>query len=396
MSDGSQTGISIRKELIWGELDAGQLTGVNFTDEDMKFAIENKKSKTVRPDRQTVDLVQVGASTEGGLNSEFQADNLDKLLDGFFWDVWRNTNLTAGATGSNLDFQFIVETGSGVGGLIVFGSSVSLTAIKAGDSIFVADAVEAGNNGFHYVKGIDGQEVNVDSPLVNEVSQALTTVSGSNLYNGVTKHSYSMERANYDIDQFFLYLGMSGSKIDFSVEIGEPVMVAMSFIGKDETLTQASLGTGSPTELSQKPSINAASNVAEVIIDGVAVAECLLQSIEFSLDNKVEGKKAVGTLGFCGASGKSIDLTGKVVLYFKDNTYYDKYKNSDAFSIRLRFEDNATPKSTYIVSLYNVKFDSATANVTGKDDDVLFESSFVGTIGPEGKTIGIFKYPTLA
>ena len=52
-AQGSQSSIEIRKEVAWGELDAGQFTGKNFTAEDMAFAIENQTSNNIRPDRQT-------------------------------------------------------------------------------------------------------------------------------------------------------------------------------------------------------------------------------------------------------------------------------------------------------------------------------------------------------
>ena len=190
---GSQSGISYIKEVAWGVTPVGQFTGVNFTAEDMAFAIENKTSKNIRPDRQTADLIQVGAECGGGFEGELQASNLDGLLPGFFME-----------------------------------SDWTINVLK----------------------------------------------------NGVTRSSFSIERANNDVSQFFLYKGMVPNVLEIGVESGEPVTTKVSFVGKNETLTQVTNSAPASSDPPTKPIISAATNIAGISIDDVAVSACLVQKVE--------------------------------------------------------------------------------------------------------------------
>ena len=368
-AQGSQSGIAIREEVVWGEVDAGQFTGTNFTSEDMAFAIENQVSNNVRPDRQTSDLVQVGASCEGGFETEMQSANIDDLLPGFLWD----TDWHAPPSGESV--VFTIETGSGVGGLMTVADS---SVFSLGQVVEISGSVS--NDGIYTVKALpDGTKVQFYAPLVTETSVAVTFL-GHYLRNGVFKHSYSIERANNDVSQFFLYRGMVGSVLEMAIESGAPITAKLAFIGKDEQLAQTQWGTTDPTATSVKPILNAVSSVGEVSVDNVAMSSCLLQKVDFSLDNQVEGKTGVGVLGYCSAEGKSIALTGNISMYFNDETYYEKYLGSTAFGLSFTVED--TLGNTYVIQLPQCKFDAATANVSGKDDDVMVEGTFVAIMHP--------------
>ena len=374
-AQGSQSSVSFREEVVWGEKDAGQFTGANFTSEDMAFAIENKSSDNIRPDRQTADLIQVGAECSGGIETEFQAANLDGLLPGFFWhnEAIADTPWDAAPTGESV--VFTTETGGGVGGIMTVTDS---SKWSAGKVFSVVGSVS--NDGTYTVKLIvDGTHVQVYDPLITETSVAVT-FGGETIRNGVTKRSFSIERANNDISQFFLYLGMVPNTLEMSIESGSPVTAMMGFVGKDETLTQTHAGVGDPTALSTNPIINAVASVGEVAIDNLALASCLLQKVDFSLDNQVEGKTGVGVLGFCSAEGKSIALTGNISMYFQDQTYYAKYLDSTAFGLSFTLTDSLG--NTYVLQIPQCKFDEATANVTGKDDDVMLEGKFVAIVSP--------------
>ena len=381
-AQGSQSGINIREESAWGELNPGQFTGMNFTSEDMAFKIENKVSENVRPDRQTSDLVQVGADVDGGVETEFQAVNIDPLFPGC---LWANSWIAPGTIANPVGFT--VETGGGVGGIITFHASDTINIVK-GQHIQIASATaDPANVGNFLVIGVSGKDVQVNSPLVTETGISDVVLKGSRIVNGVFKHSFSIERALNDVSQFFLYKGMVPNTLEMTLESGEPVKANISFVGKDETLAQTQWGTVDPTTLSILPIINAVSSVGQVAIDGSAIASCLMQKCSFMLDNKVEGKKGVGVLGNCNADGKSIELKGSITLYFNDHTYYQKYLNSTAFGLSFILFD--TLGNTYGINFPKCKFDEATANVTGKDDDILLEGSFVAIVSTEGFTMAV-------
>jgi len=297
-AQGAQSGISFIKEVTWGTTPTAQFAGVNFISEDMGMALEKNVSGTIRPDRQTAALVLVGAETDGGFETEFQATNLDTLLPGFFMvDDWTT----------------------------------------------------------HVIQ------------------------------NGVDQSSYSIERSHNDIGQFFLYAGMTPNTMELSFESGEPVLCKLSFVGKDEALAQATHSSSAATTPVTTPIMNSVTSVGSIEIGGVGVASCLIQKVDFKIDNQVEGKTGVGTLGFCFAREKSLLVTGNLSLYFNDETYYDYKLDNTAFSLEIPLTD--TDGNVYTFLLAQCEFDDMKANVGGKDDDVMVEGSFTAYMGSGGFTI---------
>lgn len=390
-AQGSQAGISIIKESVWGTKPVGQFKGVNFVSEDMLFEIENKVPNTIRPDRQTLELIQVGAETAGGFETEFQAENVDDLLVASLYDSnWHflngsdNTGLTAGATGSNLDFEINAGTK-----ILTLGSAIT-HAIVVDQLITLAGWSEAGNNGTHLVTAVSGNDITLETTtLVNETVQATATIKGDYIRNGVIGSSFSIQRSLNDISQFSLFTGMTPNTVFFSLESGEPVMCNFSFVGKSKTLTQTTNSSPAESSPSTNKIINAVSDIGSIAIDGVSLSGCLLQSYEVTVDNKVEGKTGVGVLGFCNAREKSLLVNGKISLYFEDETYADKYLNSESFSIQTVFVD--ADGNTYTLRIPNCKFNSLEDNVSGKDDDVILDGEYTASIGTAGYTIQITR-----
>ena len=298
--EGSQSSLSVIEEVTWGVTPGGDMQGVNFTSEDMSMKIDNQISDNIRADRQTADLVQTGASTEGGFETEAQFGNLKDLMEGFFWD----------------NFQTDV--------------------------------------------GIDGAQ------------------AGTNLLvNGVLKKSYTIQRSNNDISQYFIYKGMTPNTIEWNIETGSTVTVNLGFIGKDETLSQVHV-TETPPVVT--PIINAVTSITAIAIDGAPLTECLVQKVSVMLDNKAEGKTGIGVLGYCAVDGKSIEVTGSISMYFNDQAQYQKYIASGNFSLKITFQD--TSGNEIVLFLPFCKYDEATANVTGKDDSVMFEATYVAIMNP--------------
>ncbi len=379
---GSNASISVRKEVVVGTLDAGQFTGVNFSEEDMGFAIEHKESNNIRPDRQTTDLVPVGAEAAGGFKSESVAEDWDILLPGVLFDSgWHAPVQPASAC------SFAIETGAGLGGKITMDAN-SVASLVEDQFIFLSGATLAANRGLFRIIDITGTVVQVDRPCATEAAVTLT-IKGDRIRNGVTKTTYSIERAHEDISQFFLYLGMLPSTYGQEIESGEPIMESIAFIGMSEDNDTTTASTPAASDPSTNPVLNGVTSVGSISVNNVAISDCLIQKVSYEIDNKAKGKPAVGTLGYCDVDGASLKVTGKLTLYFSDATYYTKYRNSTAFSLTIPMSDSLGNQR--IVHFPACKFHEMKSNVTGKDDDVLLESGFTAIVGPNGYTVQIVR-----
>lgn len=383
-ANGSQSGLSFKVESTPGTAAVGQYKGINFVSEDLVYNQESKTSDSVRPDRQTVDLIPVSATIEGGPKTEFQAENIDFLIPGFLWadDDWSVPLVLAGTV------DFAVETGAGVGGKITFDAGDTPLGIVVGQFIWLAGPTLPANQVALRIKDITGQVVQVYSALATEAS-VTCTLGGAFVKNGTTKRYFSGERANYDITQFFLYTGLVPGQMSFDVNYGELIKVDLAFMGMDEVQSATEKSNPAPIALSTNPVLSAGASVAAVFIDDVEVASCLVKQIVFSINNQTESRGAVGSITPCDVRGKSIVVEGKFTMYFSDGVEYAKYKTSTAFSVSIPMYD--ADGKQIAVHLARCKYDKAAANITGKEDDVMLEATFVGLIGADGYTMSFSR-----
>lgn len=66
----------------------GTPTGVRFTGESLKLAIQTDTSKEIRSDRQVADLIQLGADTSGDINFELSYKEYDQFLAAALGTSW--------------------------------------------------------------------------------------------------------------------------------------------------------------------------------------------------------------------------------------------------------------------------------------------------------------------
>jgi hypothetical protein len=74
----------------------GDCKELRLTGESLNFNIQTDTSKELRADRQTTDLVPVGASCEGGFNFELSFKEYDALLEAVLQGDWSGDRLSNG------------------------------------------------------------------------------------------------------------------------------------------------------------------------------------------------------------------------------------------------------------------------------------------------------------
>lgn len=180
----NQTGLFITPESTWGTTPATPtLQELRYTGESVNYEIENVTSDEIRSDRMTSDTVQVGQTTSGAVDFELSYSTYDSLMESALYRAFTPANdngavntLTAGATGSNLDFAF------NTAGTITLGSSVVSTFV-AGQRIQVTGASTSTNNGMYNILDVTGQVITVSpAPAATVTEQATTKLIGTRNY----------------------------------------------------------------------------------------------------------------------------------------------------------------------------------------------------------------------
>ena len=304
------------------------------------------------------------------------------------------TTIVVGAGGTLVDeaatpaisiFSEVVETGDisadETVGVYSYQSAANVNwtqqGLVVGQWVRVSGFATAANNGYAEVTAIAATTLTVVGlTIVDEAAGALTiTVSPCDfIKNGTTENSFYVERAHQDVTQFFQFAGMVPNTMSMTASANSVMTGNYDFVGKAATLIQATAGTGSNTASATTSVMNAVSNVGQILINGVAVTSCLMQEVSFTVNNNVRGLSSIGELGFCDVGVGSAEITGTINAYFKDETFYDLYLASTAFTLSFKVADSAG--NTYVVSFGNCKLESDALNSGGLNTDIVENMGF--------------------
>lgn len=374
MSDANRSQISYIEEVTWGVTPATPtLQRLRFTDGGPDFNIDNIVSNEIRSDRQTTDLVQTGADVSGPINFELSYKAIEDFFEGSLWSAgWIGVGsgstevLTSGATGSNEEFTLNATANT-----ITFGSGVT-HAIVPGQFFELTDS--ATDDGYHFVTNVTGQVVTVQAITTGEVLDEtdLATIKGSIIRNGVTEHSYTIEKSFDDKGRFSAFVGCVPNSLAITAAANSVITGSVDFIGKtaNNMATATVATTFSAAETNDV--MNAVANVGN-ILEGSTLAAVgagiFFQELSFTVNNNVRGLPGIGTLGYVDIGVGAVDVTGTLNAYFENETLYNKYVNATATGLSFKVEDNAG--NAYVFTFPRIKFITAPLPIPGRNTDIM-------------------------
>lgn len=383
----------------FGEPQGGDGVLLNMLSESLDYSIKTESSKAIRGDRQVADLVQVGATAQGGFNFEHQYREYDPFLQG----VLQGDFAPYGADG----------LGAAIAELDLTGNTITATVAPAGSSGFV-----------HLAKGqwfsIRPDDAETDemkaylksrcfrvSPTVAPTGTVITldpatpfdTAHGAVLHNasissavasnGNTVRSYTFEVRHEDINQFRQYRGFVVSKMDIKLSVGAIVTGTFDFMGKSFKLLQATSMGASPAEAQAFTPANATRGVFDVFEGGESLsATTYIKSADISIDNSLRVQDAIGVFGTAGIAAGTMKITGKQEVYFTDEVMYQKMLDgvSSSFSLPILDVDG----NGYVYHFPRIKYTAAKVAVGGQDQDNMLSMDWqaLPDITPGSPTFG--------
>ncbi|MFH2013829.1 MAG: phage tail tube protein [Patescibacteria group bacterium] len=174
--------------------------------------------------------------------------------------------------------------------------------------------------------------------------------------DSLSQESYSFEYNQPDINQFFLYTGIKGSQISFSVGGDQEITMTISLLGKDGT---ASGSTGFAnvdeiTDLAQWQNFNSTFKEGGITAKG--------SMLSFSLDYGLDGSSyEIGDSGSRGDVPEGIyNFSGSLEALFRDRSIIDKADAETISSLEVEFESqhklNYDDPERFIVLFPAVKY----------------------------------------
>jgi hypothetical protein len=397
-------------EATWGTTPATpEFQILRKTGDSLSIERENVKSSETRLDRNITDLIQVGGGASGGIDFEMSYGTLDDFLESAMHSTW--------GSGSAADPDKVVATTDMANGVYsiaaqpatpakitvtrtVAGSAdtpgiITITGTDSGDDAITEDIVPgatgvtvSGNKTFKTVSLVVGSGWTSDG-TADTITVGVAAV-GTVIKNGSTPKSFTLEKKIPcgATTEYLRYTGMEVNELSLSVKAKEIVTGSMSFIGKGGTVAQAIANGATYVDPNDNDVMNAAAHFASLTVGGVSNPH--IQGIELSVNNNLRAASAVGSVDSLGIGYGRFEVSGSMDVYFEDTTLYSLFLAGTAASLTFTIGGTTGEKYTFLVP--NLKFETATTDSGGNDEDMMCKLGFSGLYdATEGCTLSITR-----
>ncbi|MBW2674177.1 MAG: hypothetical protein JRD89_12320 [Deltaproteobacteria bacterium] len=365
IANGTGTTLSRIAEVTQKTTPAGNFTPLRCNNPGalgpQKTSIE---SEEVTPDRQDIDFRHGFESVTGDIVCELIGGNADDLIAAAFGGAWQAPTYTGGALteadgGGTAPIEIITRT----------------TTTWAGDDYRVGDILllttDTTNETEVYVtantasSGVDLEITTVDG----ENFPAITVVDSIELVgervdiDNDAMTTFSFERYQSDIDKAFNFQGVGVNT--FAIAIQPDVMTQMTFglLGMAFDATTATEKTLDAATTNSPITSNPSGGF--VLVDGATVGH--ITGINTNLDNGRVGEPEVGTNTASCLQEGTANMTGDIVVWLVDGTWWDRFKNETEFSVVYAAPD---PDGNYFnIVLPRCKLTDYTADI-GKNGSI--------------------------
>lgn len=331
----------------------GNCINLRATGESLAYEIQTTTSQEIRADRQITDVVQTGASTSGGVNFELSYKEYDPFIEAVLQGTWKHY----GTEGVGVAASVTLDSTAGTLTWSVAPTGTSaLSELEVGQWFKLIAPGDPANNAFLKLASRTSTSITVTAgtPIPGTGSRpvAATQIKSSRVKNGTVQRSFSIEKEFADVSQFFLYKGMTASKMSLQFQSGSILGGNFDFMGTVSVRADATQLPGTPVTSQTFDVMNAVSGVGSIYEAGVPLAGTFIKSLNLDVDNALRGQDAIGTMGFVGIASGTVSVGGAVEMYLADGTMYDKLVNNTSSSLSWFVRDGNG--NGYVLSLIHI------------------------------------------
>lgn len=365
-SESNRVSVRFSEETTWNETPSSPtMAELPYTSESMSYEKRTVKSNTVRADRLTDDVIEVGGGSSGDISFEYKFGDFDKLIEGALGSAFTSLAFTGSA---NVDFA-----ASSGGTQVLTVPSGSMNTVPVGAYVKIGGAgVATANKGVFLVTARGTTSLTVKNAAGTAESGKSATVTMKHARTGTTKKSYLIEKGFLDIDEYISFRGCRVGSWNMNIETEAIVTGSFGFVGAGAFTATNSIA-GSVTSQGSLTVANATSNIGRIEENGTALTTAL-RSVKFSLNANPRALPAVGTKFPIGVNLGSFEITGTIDAYFEDLTLYNKFLNHDNTSLVLEM---ISPESdNTLITLHSLRFTKASPVGAGLNQDVMVSLDF--------------------
>ena len=395
MSDSDRIQLSYAKETTYGTPPTGAYQIMRATSESLHQETSTITSSELRADRQIPDVVRSNLSAAGDISTELSYSFEDFFEASLMSAAWSTGASLISSTSGDIDIDADGGTADG-SARVSFANSPALAPITAGMWVKLKGFGTAANNGYFKVTAVDDGLDTIDiTPNANFVDEtdaptAATVSYGSQIVNGTTSTSYTIEKKYADLStNFAIYNGMMIDSMSLNVSTEAMVTGGFTFIGAKGESKTSTYGS-SYTAATTKDVMNSVDDVTGVMESDTYVARNIT-SWSINVANNLRPRLQIGTLGAVSIGSGTCSVSGTLQGYYSDTTLLDKYMNFTDTALAVAFDD--TDGNSYIVDCPKVIFTSAQRVAGGQNQDIIADISWEAVMDDtEGITVRLVKF----
>lgn len=352
----------------------GNPRNLRMTGESLNFDLTKEESKEVRGDRQMGGSATVGATSGGDVNIHMQYGEYDPLFEG----LMMNPFSVFGVNGEGAAFAAAYAAGSITAAVATTGASL-FTLLQPGQYFRIAHPGNA-NNGKVFKNSLTvaptSTVITLDAttPAIVVASTAGATLQTSRLTNGVTESSFTFEMQAADVGQFLAFRGQYVSKFNLKFASGALLDGGFTLLGKDGGMTAVTTLPGTPIASRPFDIQSCVVGTGFVVEGGTRLTNTFIKSMDFNFDNALRTQDAVFNLGAVGIGLGTIKVSGSIMLYFRDQVMYNKFRNDVYTALEIPCQDSAG--NGYVISMPRVQLAGAKLVASGKDQDFMLDCQY--------------------
>ena len=363
-ADGDLIQFATKKETVLGTHPGGEMQIMRVRSDSLEPGIQTIESQLVTGDRQVDNVVQVGRSASGDIDTELSYGEYDDWFLGLLFSDAAWTTPPSAITG-------VDATASGN----TFDKDAAWGNVAVGDWGLSTLSAVAGNNGYFKVIAVDTNNITIEGiTLVNDATSAISIEIGSKIVNGVTQHSWVNERDYTEIANDLVdWKGSMFGSGTLRIATGEIVELSFGVQALLEESLTSSGGSSYGAAATTLP-FNAVDNVVKFLEAGESFDA---SEVSVDINNGLTPLTQIGTLGAVDIAPGTFVVTGGLQQFYVGQAFFNKLLDFTSTSMAIVIKDEND--SAYVIDLPAVRFTSGTRHGGGRNTRVVADMQYQAT-----------------
>lgn len=200
--------------------------------------------------------------------------------------------------------------------------------------------------------------------------------------NVVTTFSFEKQMAS---NLFLQYVGAYVSSLQLTMEVGKFVEGVFAFLVKGQASAISEAGTGAPNAANVNRIIDNIGGFSAFNVNGSA-PQAVLQMVQLTVSKQRSASQyGIGSASAVGMRRGTLQVDGKLSLFFKDFTYYQDFITETDLGVSWQLTDNNG--NAYVVTLPSISIMNPQIVAKGIDQDMVADFALEGNPAPSTNTL---------